>query len=70
MMKRRVWPLRALGVLALAAATGGCELMKYVRIQADDRNPNSFAQAREPGAPAGQADIALEFRLRPGEGRR
>lgn len=58
---------QTLAVLALLATTGGCELMKHVRIQTDDRNPNSFVKARAEGPRGAQDRMELEFRLWPYE---
>ncbi len=62
-MNGRAGALQRLVVLALLATLGGCELMKHVRIQTDDRNPNAFAQARQEDSPGAPASMAPQFRL-------
>lgn len=67
-MNLRVGPFQRLAVFALMGVMGGCELMKHVTIQTDDRNPNSFAEAHDLGPRAGQNRMELEFRLWPHDG--
>ena len=66
-MNRRVGPFQRLGVVVLLAALGGCELMKHVRIQSDDRNPNSLVDTRTDNPRSGQNRMEFEFRLWPHE---
>jgi hypothetical protein len=66
-MNRRVGPFQRLAVLALIGGLGGCELMKHVRVQTDDRNPNSFAEARTDNPRGAQNRMEFEFRLWPQE---
>lgn len=66
-MNRTVGPFQRFGVVVLVAALGGCELMKHVRIQTDDRNPNSFVDARTDNPRGQQNRMELEFRLWPHE---
>jgi hypothetical protein len=66
-MNRTVGPFQRLGVVVLLAGLGGCELMKHVRIETDDRNPNSFVGARTDNPRGPQNRMEVEFRLWPRE---
>ena len=66
-MNRTVGPYQRLGVVVLLAALGGCELMKHVRIQTDDRNPNSFAEPGTDNLRGAENRMQVEFRLWPHE---
>ncbi len=66
-MNRTVGSFQRLGVVVLLATLGGCELMKHVRIQTDDRNPNSFIDARTDNPRGRQNRMEFEFRLWPHE---